>query len=601
MLATAVLGAVVGAACTSIDEAVPSSTAGQPVISTTTATVALVTTTQPTTTHPVPKLLPLDDLDDLIGGVDSFLARLPDHREVAEELASLNRLAHSTMATLGAYDGDDLVTVEERLAALRGLRQRLADLATELGLEMVQGYELGPALDPLNLPHLPGEGVAVQLMGATVLVDLEGVLWGHLAGFSIDFDSELPGPVKLIDRMGDEFLLAPPAESLIPYEGRIPLGYGAEYVVTERTSPGPEGADAQLRAIVGNDWRHPLGSGETLLSSGRETVTERMWVEDRSLFKPGKSVAVDLATGATAELPEGCWVGATFEETTYLVCRVDSPAGVLLDQVFSSALGSDGSPLVQPPNSELPFPVGHWRWLVASPDGTELLGQWSGECEMPTAFRVPTVGSGAIATITGEVYELAPASHALGWSAEGRAVALLDGSGACTEPAAQPGVHIYSEDGASTWIYDTGTHGLARMWQPLPQLECQPSDYVVEFDAEPATAQLAVWVNIHPVDGTVCDLNLTGTLSIVDATGDPVNVEGSPAEVRLAGPTPYNPSVDDDWQFSQVWIWQNWCGEDVALQLDLDDGFSTQLPSSPRCDSPEAASQLSPLDRTIAG
>ncbi|MDX2343773.1 MAG: hypothetical protein QNL12_08605, partial [Acidimicrobiia bacterium] len=99
--------------------------------------------------------------------------------------------------------------------------------------------------------------------------------------------------------------------------------------------------------------------------------------------------------------------------------------------------------------------------------GSELLGQWSGEFEIPTAFRMKTNGAGQIATITGEPYGSAPASYALGWSADGRSIAMLDGSGACTEPTEQPGVHIYAEDGTSTWLHDIGTAGFARLWQPL--------------------------------------------------------------------------------------------------------------------------------------
>ncbi len=461
-----VVGALAGAACSNPDEPGSSSTTVAPVAATTSLATSTTTSTAPPTSQAMEQRLPLDDLDEIADHVATFLAGSPIHSDVAMELAALNNRALETQRVLGDYRGDDFSVVEVRLGDMLLLRQSLADRLTQLGLKLSQDYEMGPLLDPLNLPNLPGEGVAVEVMGATVLIDLDGVVIGHLAGYSIHYSSELPGPVKLTDPLGDEFLFVAGATALLPFNRRLPLAYGVEYVVTERSGPDLDGSDAPSRTLVGDGWDYPLGSGEMLLSSGRETVTNRIWSESAEhLFEPGASSAIDTATGSITELPDGCWVGAKYGATTYLVCRVNNADGFPLDQVYANTVGGVG--LVQPPNSELAFPVGHWRWLLVSPDGSELLGQWSGDCEIPTAFRMKTNGAGQIATITAEPYDSAPASYALGWSADGRSIAMLDGSGACTEPAEQPGIHIYAGDGTSTWLYDTGTAGFARLWQPL--------------------------------------------------------------------------------------------------------------------------------------
>ena len=71
--------------------------------------------------------------------------------------------------------------------------------------------------------------------------------------------------------------------------------------------------------------------------------------------------------------------------------------------------------------------VGHWRYAIPSPDGKWVLGQWSGECEAPTAFLINAT--------SGRVDDVAPAgvdSYGVGWAPDGRAIVGI-GAGPCAD------------------------------------------------------------------------------------------------------------------------------------------------------------------------
>jgi hypothetical protein len=77
--------------------------------------------------------------------------------------------------------------------------------------------------------------------------------------------------------------------------------------------------------------------------------------------------------------------------------------------------------------------VGHWAAALPSPDGTWVLAQWSGECEVPVAFLVEPA-SGAVRTVTGEQgvnWAKASNSLAAGWTPDGKAVVALPNKPAC--------------------------------------------------------------------------------------------------------------------------------------------------------------------------
>jgi len=96
--------------------------------------------------------------------------------------------------------------------------------------------------------------------------------------------------------------------------------------------------------------------------------------------------------------------------------------------------------------------TGHWRYVIPSPDGTMLLAQWSGECEVPTAFFV-SVGDGRSTAVTGQwglrhTFE----SFALGWTADDRAVVVLP-QGACGGGMERPGVYLFDEPGRGELLF----------------------------------------------------------------------------------------------------------------------------------------------------
>lgn len=104
---------------------------------------------------------------------------------------------------------------------------------------------------------------------------------------------------------------------------------------------------------------------------------------------------------------------------------------------------------------------GWWVYALPSPDGSRLLAQWSGECEVPHAFFID---GRSVITVDG-FERIGPAadSWALGWTRDGRAVVSLSG-GACSTAFSRPGVYLVSGPGDGELL--VGTEGAARMWNP---------------------------------------------------------------------------------------------------------------------------------------
>ena len=107
---------------------------------------------------------------------------------------------------------------------------------------------------------------------------------------------------------------------------------------------------------------------------------------------------------------------------------------------------------------------GQWRFAFTSPLGGATLAQWSGECEVPTAFWVDANGTERI--VTGEKsLSDAPESFALGWSPTGEALVFLP-EGACASGASRRGIYAFSAPGRGRLIYPTGEQvgTLAEAW-----------------------------------------------------------------------------------------------------------------------------------------
>ena len=81
-------------------------------------------------------------------------------------------------------------------------------------------------------------------------------------------------------------------------------------------------------------------------------------------------------------------------------------------------------------------PSGHWRYAVPSPDGRWVLAQWSGECEVPTAYLFALTGGPGRPVIGREF-----ATSAVGWAPDGRAVVTL-WPGACSADTDGPGTYL---------------------------------------------------------------------------------------------------------------------------------------------------------------
>lgn len=106
--------------------------------------------------------------------------------------------------------------------------------------------------------------------------------------------------------------------------------------------------------------------------------------------------------------------------------------------------------------------TGHWRYALPSPDGTVFLAQWSGECEVPTAYFARP-GTRPVPVVGPPVVESVPESFALGWTGDARAVVLLP-EGACGGSMEQPGVYLFDAPNDGSLLHPVGRWRGASMW-----------------------------------------------------------------------------------------------------------------------------------------
>lgn len=109
-------------------------------------------------------------------------------------------------------------------------------------------------------------------------------------------------------------------------------------------------------------------------------------------------------------------------------------------------------------------PAGHWRWAIPSPDGSTLLAQWSGECEVPVAFFVDRA-TGTMTEVTGGGLRDAPESTGFGWSTDGRAVVAL-WSAVCGRELDGPGIYLFDRPGHGVLLIRMEPDARAAMWGP---------------------------------------------------------------------------------------------------------------------------------------
>jgi hypothetical protein len=152
-------------------------------------------------------------------------------------------------------------------------------------------------------------------------------------------------------------------------------------------------------------------------------------------------------------------------EGTHVVVPIgDRDAAARVSPQFQPGFEPDADP-------GLPYPAGTrveghpelrsgwWVYALPSPDGSRLLAQWSGECEVPNAFFIE---GRSVLTVDG-FPRITPAadSWALGWTSDGRGVALLSG-GPCSSPFARPGVYLLEGPGEGEFLVPAANS--VRMW-----------------------------------------------------------------------------------------------------------------------------------------
>lgn len=104
--------------------------------------------------------------------------------------------------------------------------------------------------------------------------------------------------------------------------------------------------------------------------------------------------------------------------------------------------------------------AGSWRYAVEGP-GAAVLGQWSGECEVPHAFWIEP-GRVAVLITGGAKVGDGPESIALGWA--GRTAFAFLGEGACGGRGDPPGIYAFDSPGEGTLIYRTPRFAQVDMW-----------------------------------------------------------------------------------------------------------------------------------------
>jgi hypothetical protein len=115
------------------------------------------------------------------------------------------------------------------------------------------------------------------------------------------------------------------------------------------------------------------------------------------------------------------------------------------------------TPPVKRVNGRIP---GRWRFMLPSPDGDVSLAQWSGECEVPTAYWIERGATPRAVVDRGGLVS----SVALGWATDGRALVHAE-YGHCGGSGNPPGVYAFSAPLEGELIFRTGPFTSVKMWR----------------------------------------------------------------------------------------------------------------------------------------
>ena len=222
---------------------------------------------------------------------------------------------------------------------------------------------------------------------------------------------------------------------------------------------------SQTSAIVerpSNPARKPIRLGE--LPDHGLIVSSKRSTEFLGLDGTPLAVVADVSLALNRDVP-GIW----FQQGKAYF-RLDVEKGRLVPVTRDRAFAKSRE-FYKGPDPRLPLPegtiviqgdpVGHWRYAFRSPSG-DVLGQWSGECEVPMAYWIEPGGQPQV--ITGEASSgLAPQSSALGWSPDGPALAWV-GSGPCGGGEKPPGVYAFTAPGVRELVYPMRPRNSVEMW-----------------------------------------------------------------------------------------------------------------------------------------
>ena len=156
-----------------------------------------------------------------------------------------------------------------------------------------------------------------------------------------------------------------------------------------------------------------------------------------SVQSSGDGPSFGIGEPDPAEAPPGCDQAAGAGSERIALCG--GKAQGRKEIVRANVVGDVTTVIGDPPG--VVEGVGHWANAKPSPDGRWVLGQWSGECEAPTAFLVSGQG-GKVRNADGTDAIDAVESYAVGWTPDNQAIIGFP-EGVCgTTVDDRPGIYL---------------------------------------------------------------------------------------------------------------------------------------------------------------
>lgn len=335
-------------------------------------------------------------------------------------------------------DPDDLTRGLRRLAERLEDESRPVDAATAMSR--------APRRAPSRRGALIGGAAAIVFGGGLLVAAL--------------VDDDVPRPVDTTDT---------PAGTVDPVPSTT-VTTGANGAVRYTGVPVDDLPDGGIAVVEGDQIILLSFDGQELGSAKASTPFLRQPGVEVVAIRPGVPL-LELAAPDPAETPEGCEGAAGRGGLRVALCGGSEQIRervVTVDSTGASTVLAEAAPGSQG--------IGHWQWALPSPDGQWVLAQWSGECESPTAFLVPTDGS-EIRTASGAT-DLGAGRESMGagWTPDGRAIVRFYG-GICGSGIDEPGTYLVdpetgertllraeSDLASSTYLWRQEAYGNAREW-----------------------------------------------------------------------------------------------------------------------------------------